>query len=157
MDRTTTIGTGTLNAFGMATFTTSTLSVGVHTITAVYNGDGNFTGSTSAQLFQVVQTNSTLIHSSAKSTVPAHAKPVFPKTTIGFVGISSDSNRSPEIAASSRPTSVPAQSLSKSNLNLSIVDDFFSAFGRGEETTFMSAASRLKKALNQVLSSLLGL
>src|SRR5207244_1312278 len=36
------IGTGTLNANGVATFTTSSLSVGGHKITARYLGDGNF-------------------------------------------------------------------------------------------------------------------
>jgi len=38
----------------MATFMTSTLSSGSHTITAVYSGDTNFGGSTSAPLIQQV-------------------------------------------------------------------------------------------------------
>lgn len=38
-----------------ATFTTSSLSVGSHSITAVYGGDGNFNGSTSSVLSQLVQ------------------------------------------------------------------------------------------------------
>ncbi len=33
---------------GMATFTTSTLSVGIHSITASYGGDGNFNSSNAA-------------------------------------------------------------------------------------------------------------
>ena len=41
----TTVGTGTLNASGVATFSTSALSVGSDTITASYAGDTNFTGS----------------------------------------------------------------------------------------------------------------
>ena len=54
MDGTTSLGSGTLT-FGTATFTTSTLAIGSHNITAVYNGDGNFTGSTSSPaLAQVV-------------------------------------------------------------------------------------------------------
>ncbi|MBS1821188.1 MAG: Ig-like domain repeat protein [Acidobacteria bacterium] len=36
-----------INASGNATFSTSTLDVGNHNFTAVYSGDGNFTGSTS--------------------------------------------------------------------------------------------------------------
>jgi len=42
-----------------ASFTTSTLAVGSHSITAVYGGDVNFTGSTSAALSQVVTKAST--------------------------------------------------------------------------------------------------
>jgi hypothetical protein len=36
------IGTGTLTASGQASFTTSSLTVGTHNITAVYQGDANF-------------------------------------------------------------------------------------------------------------------
>jgi large repetitive protein len=44
----TVIGAGTLNASGVATFTTSTLAAGTYSITAVYAGDTNDAGSTSA-------------------------------------------------------------------------------------------------------------
>ena len=55
LDGTTTIGSGTLNSSGEATFSTSTLTVGTHSITAVYAGDTNFTTSTSTAVSQVVQ------------------------------------------------------------------------------------------------------
>ena len=42
----------------LATYTTSSLTVGTHTITAVYDGDANFIGSTSAPLSQVVNDRS---------------------------------------------------------------------------------------------------
>ncbi|MFD5114381.1 beta strand repeat-containing protein, partial [Streptomyces sp. NPDC058391] len=45
-DGATLLGTSPLVG-GVATFSTSTLSVGVHSLTAVYSGSGNFTGSTS--------------------------------------------------------------------------------------------------------------
>ena len=50
------LGTGTLNGGSpnTATFSTSTLSVGSHYIAAVYGGDTNFGGSTSAVLTQTV-------------------------------------------------------------------------------------------------------
>ena len=51
----TTLGTGTLsvvNGVYQATFTTSSLAVASHSITAVYGGDTNFTASTSAPLTQ---------------------------------------------------------------------------------------------------------
>jgi hypothetical protein len=43
-----TLGTGTLNASGIANFTTSGLSVGSHSITASYGGDANYTAATSS-------------------------------------------------------------------------------------------------------------
>ena len=54
MDGTATLGTGTLNGSGIATFTTSTLSAASHAITAVYGGDANHTGSTSSAVTQTV-------------------------------------------------------------------------------------------------------
>jgi hypothetical protein len=53
-DGVTVLGTGTLNGSGQATFTTSSLSVGSHSITAVYSGDVNNAAATSAVLTQVV-------------------------------------------------------------------------------------------------------
>jgi hypothetical protein len=47
------LGTGTLRN-GQAIMTRSTLTVGSHSITAIYGGDANFKGSTSAALTQVV-------------------------------------------------------------------------------------------------------
>jgi len=61
-DATDTLGTGTLSG-GKATFSTSSLSAGSHSISAVYSGDGNSSGSTSSFLVQtvnaVVKTNTT--------------------------------------------------------------------------------------------------
>jgi len=42
------IGTGTLNASGLATFSAPGLAVGSHSVTAAYSGDSNFLASTSA-------------------------------------------------------------------------------------------------------------
>src|SRR5205823_3985150 len=53
MEGTTALGTSSLTA-GRATFQTTSLSVTSHQITAVYNGDANFSGSTSAALTQTV-------------------------------------------------------------------------------------------------------
>jgi hypothetical protein len=50
------LGSGTLNASGVATFSTNEISAitPVHIITAVYGGDTNFSGSTSVNLSQTV-------------------------------------------------------------------------------------------------------
>jgi hypothetical protein len=52
-DGTTTLGSGAL-ASGVASFTTSALSAGAHTITAAYGGDANFVASASSALTQTV-------------------------------------------------------------------------------------------------------
>src|SRR5204863_913909 len=53
LDATTVIGTGPLSA-GVATFTTSSLASGAHSIRARYNGDPSNGGSTSPVLLQSV-------------------------------------------------------------------------------------------------------
>ena len=50
----TVLGQGTLNTQGVATFTTSTLSVGTHNIIAVYIGDNNYATSQSPSIAQVI-------------------------------------------------------------------------------------------------------
>jgi RHS repeat-associated protein len=59
LDGSTTLGTGTLNGSGQATFSTSALLAGSHSITAVYAGDGNFAGSGSTALSLTVAQNGT--------------------------------------------------------------------------------------------------
>jgi hypothetical protein len=70
-DGTNVLGTGTLNASGIATFTTTGLAVASHAITAVYSGDTTFVTSTSASLSQTFNqaSSATTITSSASSSV----------------------------------------------------------------------------------------
>jgi hypothetical protein len=53
-DGTTQIGTGTLSPNAQATFSTSSLSAGIHSITAKYSGDTNFAASTSAAFTETI-------------------------------------------------------------------------------------------------------
>ena len=53
-DGATVLGTMTLDGSGQATFATSTLALGVHSITATYSGDANFIASMSSPLSQQV-------------------------------------------------------------------------------------------------------
>lgn len=69
-DGTTLLGSGTL-AQSMATFTTSSLAVGVHSITAVYGGDSNFSPLTSSALTETVTSAYTV-------TAPSTPVPVAP-------------------------------------------------------------------------------
>jgi hypothetical protein len=66
-DGTTILGSGTLNASGQASLTTSALSVSSHALTAVYNGDASFKTSTSTALNQTVNqaSSSVTVSSSA--------------------------------------------------------------------------------------------
>jgi hypothetical protein len=50
----TVLGTGTVNASRHATFTTTKLAVGTHSVSAIYGGDTNFNSSTSAAHNQIV-------------------------------------------------------------------------------------------------------
>ncbi len=67
MDGGTTLGSGTLNASGVATYSTSSLSTGSQSITAVYSGDSNFNGSTSGILTQMVNAAALLSTATALS------------------------------------------------------------------------------------------
>ena len=77
-DGSTLLGTGTLGTAGgvtTSTFTTNTLAVGTHAITAVYGGDSNDMASTSTVLSQVVDStaSTSLITIAAPSAMPMTA------------------------------------------------------------------------------------
>jgi hypothetical protein len=76
-DGVTNLGPATISA-GKATFTTSTLAVGSHPITAVYGGSTNLTGSTSNTVTQVVALSSTV------TTVTSSANPSGPGASVTF-------------------------------------------------------------------------
>ena len=66
-DGTTALGSGTLNSNGVATFSTSNLSVASYSIVAVYAANGNFLGSMSPILTEVVNmSTSTRLTSSVR-------------------------------------------------------------------------------------------
>jgi hypothetical protein len=77
-DGTTKIGSGTLNNAGTATFTTSSLAVGSHSITAVYEGDSNFKGSDSstAPLVQKVSYGIKLLYDPSKPSTTGSTVPI---------------------------------------------------------------------------------
>ncbi|HEY6291622.1 MAG TPA: Ig-like domain repeat protein [Terriglobia bacterium] len=74
-DGSTTLGTGTLGPGGKSTFTIATLAVGGHSITAVYAGNVDFSGSTSSVLTQTVNkpTSSTTVTSSSNPSTWNHS------------------------------------------------------------------------------------
>ena len=78
-DGSTTLGTGTLSG-GAAVFSTSSLAVGTHSITAVYGGDSNYIGSTSSALIQNVLTLSSISVTPQNVSVPVGANKQFTAT-----------------------------------------------------------------------------
>lgn len=86
-DGVTTIGTGTLNGGGQAALVTSALALGNHSITAVYAGDANFTGSTSSTLAQVtVSTASATALTATPNPAASGAAVTFAATVTGTGG-----------------------------------------------------------------------
>jgi hypothetical protein len=71
LDGTTVLGTSPVNAQGAATYTTSTLAAGSHTINAVYSGDTNFAASQSTLTQAVIAPAFTLAADPATLTLKA--------------------------------------------------------------------------------------
>jgi hypothetical protein len=84
-DGTIVLATGTLNASAVATFSTSALGVGNHSITAVYNGDLNFSGSTAAALAEVVNHASTTTRLTSSRNPSVYGQAVTFTTTVTAV------------------------------------------------------------------------
>ena len=85
MDGTTTLGSVSLDASGRATLTTSSVAVGTHSITAVYGGDGSFSGSTSLALSQVVTPAALTVTADNQTKAYGAANPALTVSYSGFV------------------------------------------------------------------------
>ena len=82
------LGTGTLNGVGAATFNSSTLPAGAYSITAVYVGDSNDTGSTSAALaLTIVQATTSVKLVTSSPTVQVTNTVSFTATVSGNGGV----------------------------------------------------------------------
>ncbi|MDF3293222.1 Ig-like domain repeat protein [Streptomyces silvisoli] len=79
-DGATLLGTGPVNASGVATFTTTALSAGSHTLTATYSGNNNFNGSSGTYTLQLL----TLIPTSLTAT-PAIVRIIPPQPYVGIL------------------------------------------------------------------------
>jgi hypothetical protein len=78
MDGVTTLGSAALNANGVATFSTAALSAGTHSITAAYNGDSSYSGSTSPALSQSV------VKAGTTTTLTSSRNPSNPSQSVTF-------------------------------------------------------------------------
>ncbi len=84
-DGATTIGSGTLNGSGLATFSTTTLAVASHSITAVYDGNTSFATSTSSVLSQVVSKADTTTGLTSSTATPSSGQNVTFTATVSPV------------------------------------------------------------------------
>ncbi len=104
------IGTGTLNA-GVATFSTSSLTAGTHTITGTYSGDSTYVTSTSADVIVVVTAPDFKISSSNLS--PGSVAPGASATsTVTITPLGGLNPTSVELSCSVTPAANPAATCS---------------------------------------------
>jgi len=83
MDGTTILGTAVLNGASVATFSTSSLSIGQHTITAVYAGDANSSPSTSPAVVESLKQSTTLALATSANSISAGTAVTFTATVTG--------------------------------------------------------------------------
>jgi len=84
MDGSTTLGSGLLNGSGGATISISDLSVGLHTLTATYQGDLNYSGANSSPIIQEV--NQAATTTLLTSSVNPSAQQVIIEATVSTAG-----------------------------------------------------------------------
>jgi uncharacterized repeat protein (TIGR01451 family) len=84
-DGNTILGTAALNGDPVATFTISTLSLGSHSITAVYSGDSDDLGSTSNAISQAVNQDSTTVALTSSVNPSVYGQPVTFTATVSVV------------------------------------------------------------------------
>ena len=78
------LATITLDATGAASFATSSLSVGVHSITVHYSGDANFTASTSSQVSITITPAATSLTLTVSPNAPVFGNPITATASITF-------------------------------------------------------------------------
>jgi hypothetical protein len=148
-DGSTVLGTGTVTS-GKATFTTTTLSAKIHSITAVYSGDSTFAGSTSSILSQTVNKASTSasVTSSLNPSVfgqsvtfAATVKPAASGTPTGAVTFKDGANTLGTGALSSGKASFSTTALAKGSHSITAVY-------AGDVNFTASTSSALTQAVN---------
>jgi hypothetical protein len=78
----TVLGSATLDPSGNATFSTTRLAVGSHTITAFYGGDSSFRSSTATPLFQTVNPAPSIVTAQPSSSATTVGQPITLTATI---------------------------------------------------------------------------
>jgi hypothetical protein len=160
-----TMGTGTLSS-GHATLTTSALGGGPHSITAVYGGDGNLVGSTSAATIVTVSKAALTVTANGALRAYGASDPTFDATITGFVNGetlgTSDVGGSPGCTSTATATSTVAGgpylitcgngTLASANYTFSFVEGLL-AVTRADLTVTADAASRQYRTADPSLTA----
>lgn len=91
-DGTTLIGRGTLNAQGLATLATTSLTAGNHAITAVYQGDGSYITSTSTPVAETISLATPTLSLTSATTSTTVGTAVEFSTTLSSNGVTPTGN-----------------------------------------------------------------
>ncbi len=136
------LGTGTLGS-GQATYTTSALAIGAHSISAVYGGDIIYGGSTSALLTQ------TVIKSTLTTTVASNNNPAVYGQSITFTGNAGSASATGTIAFKDGTNTLATQALTLGSATYST-----SAFTPGDHsiTTVYSGDSNYNSSTSAPLT-----
>ena len=127
MDGAVALGTSALNASGVATFSTSTLAAGAHSITAQYSGDAGHAGSTSSALSQTVNKATTTITVASNDNPAKTGQPVTftatvsPSTATGTVQFFDGSTSLGSVVVSSGQASLTTPSLTAGKHSITAV------------------------------------
>lgn len=150
-DGATLIGTSAVSG-GQATFSTSALSVGTHPIIASYNGDTNFTASTSSVLSQVINKGSTSTTVSSSSNPSTYGQNI---TLTGIVSVTSGAGTPiGSITFFDGPTSLGSATISGTTatlslFNLAIGSHPITAVYSGDNNFLTSTSASLNQVVNQ--------
>jgi hypothetical protein len=106
LDGTTQLATATLNSSGQASFTTSTLPAGTHTITARYSGDSVFLFSTSVALTQSVLPSIYVVNPTAKGALTLSGN-----ASLNIPGLVQVDSTSPQAISASGNTQLNASAI----------------------------------------------
>jgi len=150
-DNGTQIGTGTLSG-GVATYTTTTLSVATHPITASYGGDNNYNTSTSSTLNQVVNKANTT------TSLGSSLNPSSYGASVTFTGNVTPSSASGTVTFKDNGTQIGTGTLSGgtatySTSSLSIATHPITASYSGDGNDNTSMSSTVNQVVNKVTTT----
>jgi hypothetical protein len=150
------IGTAAPNGAGQAVLSISTLSVATHNITAVYSGDGNFAGSTSAVLNQTVNKapSTTVIGSPFPNPSEFNQNVTFTATVTGVGGMPTGTVTFKEgtVVLGTAPLNASGQAAFTIS-TLSIGNHNVKAFYNGDASYTISNSAQVKQAVNPVATT----
>ena len=142
-DGTTPLATVPLDGSGTATFTTSALSIGSHSITATYSGDADFLGVQSAPYSETVAQTGT--------EVVVVQNPVFKKKKVMSVRLTAEIE--PSAPGGGVPTGeVTFELVTKTKKKVKVTRLGTAAVSGGEATLTLTASKVLNKAITIVYS-----